>query len=724
MYFMGWQLNWGWLLLLLTATAWSQETNVWNYSLVDDSAIVHLDPAQLDALEIGERFTLRLTENPEIGTYTGLIDHISYHDNGDISWEGSLAETGNQHSVVITRGQSAAYASISSPVGVYQLSAAAVEDGLLRGELLRYSPVRAQLPDEDFVRPDGELTDVTGSGNGFTLTQSIGSRQLAVGETAEITLTLDYAGASVRPDVYVDIFFLLENTNLLSAPDFCFIAESSQDQPVLSCQLGDLMPGTERTFSYEVETGSQSHPLVFSTALVEEVRSDLTLEIYRDVLADSDQDGVSDFNESLLGSDPLNPFSVSGGEDSVIDLLAVYAGDATEVYGEQAQTRLNQLLAVANKIYRDSQVAIRLRVAETLATDYRPGESLLTDLKHITYKSDPAFDEVDKHRNASGADMVVLFRTGMGDGSLCGLANLVGKGTRGDLSADYQRKLAYSVINMNCLDDSALAHELGHNMGLVHSKLEDPSGGTFAYSAGYGVDTQFVSVMAYSGDYQTDNKVFRFSNPEAFCGPFFCGVEESNTVDGANAVKTLNLVRHQIADYGTALEQRLPALKVSTLFTGEVLTRVNAGARISGGVGFSSFFKDDDTIDVLASIRVDPDHVGRLADRYLVVHISGQGLYQFDNAGDLVPWSGNFAGLAPLRQPAPLPEDFVFEGLSNFRPMEHGIGSGRLSVFFGYRLLDSGMLVYTRQPLVISISSGLSTSSQSVRYDEDTTDFD
>ena len=39
-------------------------------------------------------------------------------------------------------------------------------------------------------------------------------------------------------------------------------------------------------------------------------------------------------------------------------------------------------------------------------------------------------------------------------------------------------------------------------MGLSHSHLEDGSGGTFNFSTGYGVEGQFVTVMAYPAAFQ------------------------------------------------------------------------------------------------------------------------------------------------------------------------------------------------------------------------------
>src|SRR5690606_23483385 len=133
------------------------------------------------------------------------------------------------------------------------------------------------------------------------------------------------------------------------------------------------------------------HPLVYSTVLLGDLRHDLTVEIYRDVLSDSDGDGVSDHAERLLGSDPLDAGSVLGREPSVIDVLGLLAEGVDAHYGGAAATRLNQLVSVANRIFADSGVAIRLRLAELVESGYPESASLATDLEALTWQEHPAF---------------------------------------------------------------------------------------------------------------------------------------------------------------------------------------------------------------------------------------------------------------------------------------------------------------------------------------------
>ncbi|MEX2367020.1 MAG: M12 family metallo-peptidase [Pseudohongiellaceae bacterium] len=703
-----------WLVLLCcglgSQTLLAQESGPWQFELVDTAAMVTLDPDLLRSLQLGDSFPMQLEADPDSGLFNPLIGSITDH-GGDISWSSSLAETGNQHSVVITLGNNTAFVSISSPIGVYQLSAKLMSDGRFRGELQRYSPVRAQLPEEDFVRPlDNAGNPPPADDQVFSIAQTADEAYFSIGDTVRIDLQISNQSSQLQPEVFVDVFFLLENTTLIQAPDFCIKAETQEQepQPVLSCDLGNMPPGQSLSFDYSIGIETFSHPLVYSTAQVStsqftDARSDLILNVYRDVTTDSDGDGISDFNEQLLGSDADQGQSVTGQDTTVIDVMAVHADAVDDFYGDSTTTRLNHLVSVANKIYRDSDVAIRLRVVASLQTDYTAGEDLYTDLSHLTYKTDPAFSGVELIRNASGADVVVLFRTREESEVLCGLANLGGKGTQGDFSADYQREFAYSVINMNCLDDSVLAHELGHNMGLVHSRLEDPEGGTFHYSAGYGVQEQFVSVMAYSGDYDTDNKVFRFSTPDRFCGsvtfPFECGVDHSDAAMGADARSTLNLVRHQIAAYTSALEARLSDLGVKTAPEQEVSTVIRGGASKDQGVRFESVFAATDNVRVIGSFQVDPAHVGQQAFRYLVVYLHGQGFFQYDQAGERIPWDTRLASLQARGESAPLAETLTFAAPVDYNGLADGLAGSRVSVFFAYQLADSGLLVYSATPV-------------------------
>ena len=141
-------------------------------------------------------------------------------------------------------------------------------------------------------------------------------------------------------------------------------------------------------------------------------------------------------------------------------------------------------------------------------------------LSDLIAKTDSAFANVDNLRETYGADLVMLFRPSQVGEGRCGLAPVGGFGTNGDLSSPSEKESAYSHIAVDCPVDLVAAHELGHNMGLSHSHLEDGSGGTFNFSTGYGVEGQFVTVMAYPAAFNTQTRVSLFSNPLSDCSGF------------------------------------------------------------------------------------------------------------------------------------------------------------------------------------------------------------
>lgn len=684
---------------------------VWDFSTNSQGApSVTLNRQALAELETGDVFPLQLGS----GDYHVELERTFYLDNGDVSWHGRLRENGGLHAFVMTRGRASVHASITTSRGIHQLYARENPDGNFSGELTRHSPVRDRVPDENLVRPpDGGEGDAQ-SGT-YRVTQHVPQKQVRQGRDVTIELGVVNTSGETRRDVYVDVFFLLENTSLVSAPDACFSTHSTEGQPVLSCRLGDLSPSAGAELRYTVATSQESHPIVYSTAMVEDVRDDLVLEVFRDVVTDTDGDGISDFNERLLGSDPNDGFSVRGEDNTVIDVMAVMTRDAEALYESGVETRLNHLFSVANLIYADSGVAITLRLVRVLRSGYTPASSLETDLTHLTYKTAPSLDQVDRIRRREGADLVALFRPMAGTGGVCGLANLAGQGLRGDFSADYHKEFAYSVISIDCPNDSVLAHEVGHNMGLVHSRLEDTEGGTFHYSAGHGLPPEegfagFSTVMAYAGDFDTDHIVFRFSNPGIYCDPSRsrrCGVDATNPDVGADAAASLDLVRHQIAAYLPSLEERLTPLPVTTRprEAAPMQAVILAGAT-SEGRYHGSRLPASGRYDVEVIFQPDPAHVGQLATQYMIIRLPDGRVFQLNQAGRLEEWNGEVGGLKALREPRRLSQDIRISPLRGVSPADHGLSGGdRVSLFFAYRIADSGQLVFSASPLELVITS-------------------
>jgi hypothetical protein len=91
------------------------------------------------------------------------------------------------------------------------------------------------------------------------------------------------------------------------------------------------------------------------------------------------------------------------------------------------------------------------------------------------------------------------------------------------------------------------------------------TGGTLPYATGYGVDGQFVTVMATPSCFGNAARVARFSDPPVRCENLPCGVYHTDAVFGADAVRALNLVRYQIESYMPTRSHRCRGAKSEKL---------------------------------------------------------------------------------------------------------------------------------------------------------------
>lgn len=241
-----------------------------------------------------------------------------------------------------------------------------------------------------------------------------------------------------------------------------------------------------------------------------------------------------------------------------IDLLILYTEGTAKRYGGDPSTRFHHLVNVANQTYMDSGVNVQLQIAHTEQVDYSDDIDSDTTLRQLTY-GEGVFSKVEALRQQYGADMVVLFRSFNSNQGGCGLAWVGGEGSKGDFSRANDKRYAYSQVAISTCPDYTLVHELGHNMGLRHSRETESEGGTFASSLGHGEYGSFSTIMAYQSSFNVDywsGKIYKFSNPEKLCKGSPCGVDR-HLPDGADAAHTLNITAPQIADFYQTFEREV-----------------------------------------------------------------------------------------------------------------------------------------------------------------------
>ncbi len=230
--------------------------------------------------------------------------------------------------------------------------------------------------------------------------------------------------------------------------------------------------------------------------------------------------------------------------DTQITLLVLYSPGVQEQFSD-AGLRASHLVNVANDVVAASGGNFRLSISHTALVDYPeslPIEDALNDMTHATH---PVFTPVAAWRNQYAADLVILLRPYANDGR-CGFAWQNGEGSNGNINRPGEADFGYSVVASNC-SDYTLLHEVGHNLGLAHSRRQSPGGGTLPYAAGHGVDDEFVTVMATPGEFNAP-RLPMLSNPQTQCEGKPCGVVHT-LPEGADAVRALSATAVQAAAY-------------------------------------------------------------------------------------------------------------------------------------------------------------------------------
>lgn len=677
----------------------------------------------------GARLRIQL-DTAEAVVFT--ISRTGTYINGDRFLRGHGDFHGEPLSLSLTLGAHSVFGYLNSPHAVYQL-AVTPQAGQWRGWLSEPGELNpGQQTHNDYWIPSATATELrrpqlepvpvlplsTQSSTGLTslsgndrvdldhstlrLSQRLAPSPVIVGDTVTATVTVENISAETQRGLGLEIFFFLENSTLAAAPLMCREQFTPVfEQEILYCELGDFAPGQVKTFSYSFSSSAESLPAVMTTLRIDELRVDDFVNVVQDVRLDSDGDGISDFNEALLATDPLDAASVDI-NPTVIDVMALYTPGSEAQYPHGVETRINQLISVANQIYADSGVAIILRPVYHGRIEYPDNIDMETALNSLLSRSHGAFAPVDALRSEYGADLIMLLRPLGNEDSRCGLAPVGGYGTNGDFSAITEREFAFSVIGIDCPDDVVVAHELGHNMGLTHSHREDGTGGTFDFATGYGVDGGFATVMALPAAFAVDNRLGRFSSPDSLCLGFICGVGEGLS-EAADAVLTLNTVRHQIAAYTPQRVPDLPQLILLSTSGRTPSAHIAVVATTDNGLSFTDRIEPGESVSIFADIALDPADVGTEGSMHVLIRMQDQSLFQLDEVGRLVAWDGSEGGLTAAVASGPLRPRERLSILQDFRFDAQAAGQV-IEFFVAYQLAGFRDVVYTAEPLRLTVT--------------------
>ena len=297
------------------------------------------------------------------------------------------------------------------------------------------------------------------------------------------------------------------------------------------------------------EAGEPKFLLFRDTLSRKEDPTTLLVNDYRtsavDFMSDTDGNGVSDFNEHLFGIDTNNTANL---QNWVVKLTAIGTEEALGEYAD-LQSKVEHLVNHTNNIFALSGVRAELALANFVSVGSTLGNPIQgvndddPNQLDMLLNFEAPFESAETYHNDEESDVVVAFGRTVENDEACGVAPGWGSGDANSypaktLSSEYKHELF--VVGVDC-SDYVLAHEFGHVAGLGHSQRQKEMG-IAPWSRGYGVDNEFVTVMAYTSEFQFPPKVELFSsNNLSECGTErACGIDRFDRFNGADAVYTLN----------------------------------------------------------------------------------------------------------------------------------------------------------------------------------------
>lgn len=269
-----------------------------------------------------------------------------------------------------------------------------------------------------------------------------------------------------------------------------------------------------------------------------------------------------------------------------IDILVYYSTGMLTKYGTVAAltTAIDNYVALTNQAYAAAGLTYQMRRVGLKAVniaDTTDNSQLLSQLSNGT----APFNVVSSDRAAVGADLVTVIRPlHASTQNSCGVA-WVGGQNNGLAQYSSYKSYMMSVLSDGVdadtgryyCDQLVLAHETGHNLGLMHDRatVASQGGGTGVtpYAFGYDVPNTWGTIMSY-----TFPHIVRFSNPnDSTCGTSgkeACGVPDSSA-NSANSAHALSLTMPLASAF-------LPAVGMSTPPPTATIYTVNGRVTLNG----------------------------------------------------------------------------------------------------------------------------------------------
>ena len=207
----------------------------------------------------------------------------------------------------------------------------------------------------------------------------------------------------------------------------------------------------------------------------------------------------------------------SGDSGDQIDVLVAYTS-AARVEAGNIDAFIQLAINNANRIYANSNIALRLRVVDKYEVNYSQHDDMRVDLDRLSFWSTTVFsdtgrrpdpqgymDEIHERRDRVGADLVALFVRRVSN--YCGYAWIPNYGRFP--TYDWSRR-GFSVTAHSCeaLGNYTFTHEIGHNQSADHNPPYALTQPAFRYGHGFcNTAGNWRTVMSYADNGENNGKV-------------------------------------------------------------------------------------------------------------------------------------------------------------------------------------------------------------------------
>lgn len=384
--------------------------------------------------------------------------------------------------------------------------------------------------------------------------------QRSVWLTPEALRTLDPAGAPQPTEMAVDLLaagthiadlrMRDEQSGRRRVPVWTGRLKQVGDSDVTLVMKEGVLAGTIRKGAtvYEIKPGAVGqHEVV-------EIDTDALPTDHHPLSVDPDGPGAADASTGTAAPGPAPSTATDSG--TVIDVMVVYTTAAKNANGGQNGTEALIALGIslANTALTNSLINTQFHLVHTAEISYTESGDYETDLYRLRTIGDGYMDDVHLWRDAHKADLVALIENNLG--GACGVAYVMSS-----VSPQFA-KWAFSVTEDTCISSYTLAHEMGHNIGSMHDRVEGDIG-AYPYSFGHKEPGSFRTIMAYPC-VPACTRINHYSNPNVkYQGTWSTGVDHSvdpvNSADNARAFTNVLSTVANFRDGGDTTAPPAPA---------------------------------------------------------------------------------------------------------------------------------------------------------------------